>query len=152
MLTGPFVCYKDVSLGYSRDSLRATLDQDQLGEVGRDGLGMDARIQVVGDRDDLTALRAWLAGEAALRGRVRVVREPIRDTELGSVSDMLTVALGAGGVGATLASSLKTWLASRRSTVKVTVESAGRTVTIDIDTIGQAGPVLQQILSAEDDG
>ena len=86
-----------------------------------------------------------------MRGRVRILHSPIGDTELGSVTEMLTVALGAGGIGTVLASSLKTWLVTRRTTAKLTVESAGRSVTLDIQTDGEVTPLLEQILRAGDD-
>ena len=50
-----------------------------------------------------------------------------------------------------LASSLKTWLVTRRTTAKITVESAGRSVTLDIQTVGEVAPLLEQILKAGDD-
>lgn len=60
----------------------------------------------------------------------------------------LGVALGAGGAGTVLASSLKTWLVTRRTTAKITVESAGRSVTLDIQTAAEVAPLLEQILKA----
>ncbi len=72
---------------------------------------MDAQIWITGGTGgELAALSEWLRDENELRGRVRTVHSPIGDTELGSVTELLTVALGAGGVGTVLASSLKTWL------------------------------------------
>jgi len=114
---------------------------------------MDAQIRVVGGADgDLTALGEWLQGEDELRGRIRAVHGAIGETELGSVVDLLTVALGAGGAGTVLASSLKTWLLTRRTTAKIIVKSGGRSVTLDIQTADEVAPLLEQILKAGDDG
>jgi hypothetical protein len=113
---------------------------------------MDVRIRVAeGTGDDLAALGEWLGGESELRGRVRVSSGPVGDTDLGSIPDLLIVTLGAGGTGKILASSLITWLQARRTTAKITVESAGRRVTLDIQTAGEITPLLEQILRVADD-
>ena len=113
---------------------------------------MDAQIRITGGTgEELAALGEWLGGEDELRGRVRTVHGPVGDTELGAVTELLTVALGTGGAGTVLASSLKTWLVTRRTTAKITVESAGRSVTFDIQTASEVAPLLEQILKAGDD-
>jgi hypothetical protein len=119
-----------------------------------DGAGaMDAQIQVTGGTgEELADLGEWLGDENELRGRVRAVRGPASNTELGPATEMLTVALGAGGAGTVLVSSLKTWLMTRRTTAKITVKSAGRSVTLDIQTAADVTPLLEQILKAAGDG
>lgn len=118
----------------------------------RQGAVMDARILVAeGTGDELAALGEWLNEEAELRGRVRVSSGPVGDTHLGSIPELLIVTLGAGGTGKILASSLITWLQTRRTTAKITVESAGRHVTLDIQTAGEVAPLLEQILRVADD-
>jgi hypothetical protein len=113
---------------------------------------MDARIRITGGAaEDLRALYTWLNDEDALRGRVRTVSQPIGAQDLGSLPELLTVALGAGGAGTVLASSLKTWLQTRRTSVKITVESAGRTVTLNLQTVGEVAPLIEQVLQAGDD-
>ena len=58
---------------------------------------MDAKIRITGGTGgELAALGEWLRDENELRGRVRTVHSPIGDTELGSVTELLTVALGPG--------------------------------------------------------
>jgi hypothetical protein len=89
---------------------------------------------------------------ASCAGGIRAVRGPVGDTELGPVVELLTVALGAGGAGTVLASSLKTWLMTRRTTAKITVESAGRSVTLDIQTAADVAPLLEQIIKAAGGG
>jgi hypothetical protein len=113
---------------------------------------MDAQIRIAGGTgEDLSALAAWLTAEDGLRGRVRLVSSPISETELGSIPDLINVALGAGGAGTVLASSLITWLQSRRTTAKITVESAGRSISLDIKTVREVTPLLEQILHINDD-
>lgn len=115
--------------------------------------GMDAQIRIVDGADgDLAALGKWLQDEDELRGRIRAVHGAIGETDLGPATELLTVALGAGGAGTVLASSLKTWLMTRRTTAKITVTSSGRSVTLDIQTAGEVTPLLEQILKAGDDG
>jgi hypothetical protein len=114
---------------------------------------MDAQIQVVGGADgDLAALGEWLQGEDELRGQVHAVHGATGETELGPVVELLTVALGTGGAGTVLASSLKTWLMTRRTAAVITVKSGKRSVTLDIQTADTVAPLLEQILKAGDDG
>ncbi len=123
----------------------------QLGGEWR--AGMDAQIRIVGATDgDLAALGEWLQGEDELRGRIRTVHGAIGETELGPVVELLTVALGAGGAGTVLASSLTTWLLTRKTTAKIIVKSGGRSVTLDIQTADEVAPLLEQILKADDGG
>ncbi|MCT7353867.1 hypothetical protein N4P33_17070 [Streptomyces sp. 15-116A] len=110
---------------------------------------MDARIAIAGGDDgDLPSLHQWLTGEDGLRGSVRVGMRPIGETELGSAGDLLVVALGAGGAGSVLSSALITWLKTRRTSAKITVEAAGRSVTLEIDTLRDATPLLEEVLRA----
>jgi len=114
---------------------------------------MDAQIRMADDVSvELAALGEWLQGEDALRGRIRVVHGAIGETELGPVVELLTVALGTGGAGTVLASSLKTWLLTRKTTAKIIVESAGRSVTLELQSVSEVAPLLEQILKAADDG
>lgn len=115
------------------------------------GRNMDAEIRIAGgSASELAALAEWLQGEDELRGRIRSVRGPIGETELGPVVELLTVMLGAGGAGTALASSLKTWLLTRRTTAKIIVKSGGRSVALDIQTVDEIGPLLEQLLKAGD--
>jgi hypothetical protein len=115
--------------------------------------GMDAEIRIVDGADgDLAVLGQWLQGEEELRGRIRAVRGEPGETELGTAVELLTVALGTGGAGTVLASSLKTWLLTRRTTAKIVVKSAGRSVTLDIHNADDVAPLLEQILKVSQDG
>jgi len=113
---------------------------------------MDVWVRIAGGSiEELTALSEWLNDESELRGRCRLVRTPIGGTELGSIPELLTVTLGAGGAGTVLASSLITWLQTRKTTAKITVEAGDRSVSLDIETVRDVGPMLQQILRVSDD-
>ena len=113
---------------------------------------MDVTILINGGNgDDLPALGKWLGDENEFRGRVRAVRGPIGETELGLAAEAVTIALGAGGAGTVLASSLKTWMVTRRTTARITVESAGRSVTLDLQTVGDVAPLLEQVLNVGGD-
>lgn len=112
---------------------------------------MDLEIRIAaGAEESLDSLYAWLSDEEELRGRVSAAPRPIGAQELGSLPDLLTVALGAGGAGSVLASSLRTWLQTRRTTVKITMTVAGRSLTVDLQTVDDAAPLLEQILKAGD--
>jgi Effector Associated Constant Component 1 len=114
---------------------------------------MDAQIRIAGgDHEDLASLHEWLQSESEFRGRVRIIPATINENDLGAVMELLTVALGSGGAGTILASSLKTWLRMRQTTAKITVESAGWSVTLDVQTVGEVSPLLEQILKSDHDG
>ena len=131
-------------------SAQRTVD---VGSWAMNGARMDAQIQIVGGAGgELAALGEWLQGEEELRGRIRTVHGAIGETDLGPAVELLTVALGSGGAGTVLASSLKTWLMTRRTTAKITVKSGGRSVTLAIQTADEVTPLLEQILKADDDG
>ena len=59
---------------------------------------MEAQIRISGGDEvvELPALQKWLSGERSLAGRVRAVRRPPREGELGGAFDMLAVALESG--------------------------------------------------------
>jgi hypothetical protein len=93
---------------------------------------VEAEIQISqGDNvTEFAGLREWLHGERALSGLVRAPRRQPGETELGAAFDLLTVALGSGGVGVVLAKSLVTWLQTRRPTIAITVTTAKGSVTV----------------------
>lgn len=113
---------------------------------------MEARIGIEkGSLDDLHELLEWLNDESDLRGRTHIVQGPVAETELGSVPDLLAVTLGSGGAGAILASSLITWLQTRKTIVKVRIEAGGRSIMLDLETIHDVTPALHKILEMSDD-
>jgi hypothetical protein len=94
---------------------------------------MDARVRLIGPEatSQLSALESWLIDHPELR-RAGVQRPPVlpRPGEMGAVNDVLVVALGTGGVGATLAGALVTWLRTRVDEVTVHVRTARGEVTV----------------------
>ncbi|MFL6122794.1 effector-associated constant component EACC1 [Actinophytocola sp.] len=79
-----------------------------------------ARLRLLtGDHDDLLSLHAWLTAEDALRGSVLVERARPRDHQTGTITDVLVIALGAGGAVTALARSVAVWL---RHHAGVTIE------------------------------
>ncbi|MFH8223672.1 hypothetical protein ACH4C2_30380 [Streptomyces sp. NPDC018057] len=97
--------------------------------------------------EELTALARWLQGERELQGAVRLLREDVTQTQLGGELDVLSVAVGSGGIGVALAQSLSAWLRTRRSDVKVTVTADGRTIEVDAKQVKDAAAVIAQMLN-----
>ncbi|MFE6903552.1 hypothetical protein ACFVFJ_43110 [Streptomyces sp. NPDC057717] len=114
---------------------------------------MDAVIAITGGDEvgELAALVGWLRAERELQSAVRVRRKDIAETELGSGLDVVSVALGSGGVGVALAQSLSAWLRARRSDVKVTVTANGRTVEVDARRVSDPMDLISRVLDGDDD-
>lgn len=115
------------------------------------GEGADAQIRITGGTGgELADLGEWLVHDRELHGRVRAEADPVGGAEPGAAIELLTVALGASGAVTALASSLRAWLMTRRPSVRVTVSSSGRSVTLDFQTAADADvvPVLEQFLEA----
>lgn len=83
---------------------------------------MDVNVTVSGpdSGDELRSLYTWLTGDDELRGRARLVTSSPPQGTLGSVAELLTVALGPGGISAALAAGLVAWLRQRTGDVTVT--------------------------------
>jgi hypothetical protein len=113
---------------------------------------MDAVIGIRGGDEvgELAALVGWLRAERELEGAVQVVRRDVAETELGSGLDVVSVAVGSGGVVA-LAQSLSAWLRARRSDVKVTVTANGRTVEVDARRVSDPMGLINRVLESGDD-
>jgi hypothetical protein len=99
---------------------------------------MEVGLTVVGD--DATAgmrsLEAWLAGHDELRGRVRPVVTVPQPGTMGSVADVLMVALGQGGVATAMASVLISWIRRQSGKVSVNVTHPdGTTITLSADHV-----------------
>lgn len=114
---------------------------------------MDACIRVT-SRDaavELASLWEWLRAEPDLRGHVRVTPALPGETEMGAALDVLTVALGSGGAGAVLASSLNAWLRQRRADVIITVSAPdGRTVKLDARRVEDPLRLLREVLRSDE--
>jgi hypothetical protein len=99
---------------------------------------------------ELAALVGWLRAERELEGAVQIVRRDVAETELGSGLDVVSVAVGSGGIGVALAQSLSAWLRARRSDVKVTVTANGRTVEIDARRVSDPMGLINRVLGGDD--
>ncbi len=113
---------------------------------------VEVRIRLTnGDTEDLASLADWLSSEREFRGHLRLIPAPITDTDLGGPAELITVALSAGGAVTVLARSMVTWLQTRRTTAKLTIEVEGRSVVLEMDTVQDIRPLLSQILEITDD-
>jgi hypothetical protein len=85
---------------------------------------------VEGKTDELYSLFDWLQRSDEFRGRIRTLSRQAGPDEMGSAVEILSIALGSGGAGAVLASSLTTWLQTRRAriSVELVVSDSGETV------------------------
>jgi hypothetical protein len=102
------------------------------------------------ERTQIEELRAWLAEEPGIRGRIRHVGNRAEPGQLGFLTDVLAVAVGSGGTLTVLASSLSVWLKQpRRSDVRVTVHAPDKTV-VDLSaqrcTVAEVEGVLRACL------
>jgi membrane-associated two-gene conflict system component 1 (EACC1) len=122
-----------------------------------------AELRVLGDdaatvSAAMRSLEAWLAGRDELRGRVRPVAAAPRAGEMGSVGDVLAVALGQGGaataVATATASVLISWIRHQRAKVSVTAKrSDGTEITVSADHVSGVGaeqlsPLVAQVADA----
>lgn len=99
---------------------------------------------------ELVSLTAWLQSQRELQGQIRPVTRPPAAEELGGAVDLLTVALGSGGVvGMVLARALTTWLTNRHSDVSLTVTTQTGTVTLEAKRVSDPLPLLQEVLPHE---
>lgn len=114
---------------------------------------MDAFIRLKSHRqlDDMISLTEWLRGERGLKGSVQPVRSAPAETELGTIVDMISVAVGTGGTVTVLVNSLNAWLQTRRSEVKLTVSHGDRSVTVDASNVNNVREVIEAALRAGDD-
>lgn len=111
---------------------------------------MIVQLSVEGDKpvEELAELSDWLHRESELRGLVSLGDAVPRPGELGTLSDLLMVAVGSGGTLSVLAASLKVFLAQpRRSDVRIVVTSPdGRRVELDAKRVGEVEQLLRQVL------
>lgn len=93
------------------------------------------------------SLVAWLREDPNLGGRLRV-RGSLTQTGglFEGVVQVLSVALGAGGVGAVLAGSLSTWLGQRHSDIELIVDDRdGRRVELNARRVRDVPELLDQV-------
>ena len=82
--------------------------------------------------DTVRSLASFLSAERELRGRVHAEEKDPERESMGSVGDLLTVAIGSGGALTVLLASVSTWLKNSRSDIKVEIRGKrGSAVIID---------------------
>lgn len=101
---------------------------------------------------EMISLTAWLRSQRDLQGRVHPRTRPPGPQDLGGAVELLSVALGSGGAGLTLARALTTWLTNRHSDVSVTVTTETRSVTVEAKRIGDVIPLLREVFEREAGG
>lgn len=117
---------------------------------------MDLHIRIEGGSvRDYVELTNVLNGNRDYRGRVRQVTGPqVHGALGGDWVEMLTVAVGSGGLGVALTNSLNKWLETRSAglVAKVTVTEKGRTVRLRArDANAEAVRLLSEILHDTDE-
>lgn len=100
--------------------------------------------------DDTISLANWLRSERALQGHIRMVRSKPSEAELGGAFELVTVAIGSGGLATVLAGSLTTWL-QNRTKVRIRISRDGQTIDIDAHNIQNAADLIQRIMELPDE-
>ncbi|PJJ04579.1 hypothetical protein BX264_4988 [Streptomyces sp. 2333.5] len=117
---------------------------------------MEVRIGAVGDEGvlELAALLQWLRAERQLSGLVQPAFRTAGPEDLsGGVLDVVSVAVGSGGVAVALAQSLTTWLKGRRAAVKFTITlPGGATCHLETAESAVAAPIIEEMLRRADSG
>jgi hypothetical protein len=104
------------------------------------------QIRADGHPDELLALLDWLGHDDELRGRVRLIPARAGAERMGDLYEVLTVAVGTGGIASALASSVSTWLIQRRSDIKITLHRPGDDISIELDATRVKAPeVLREL-------
>lgn len=113
---------------------------------------MSYNVRVIGNNgdDSIRSLAGFLSEEAELRGRIDVVDAPPRVGELGSLVDLIEVAVGSGGAVTVLMTAITAWIQSRGSDVTIRVEASnGRKVEFDAKRIKKADAATVRQIIAE---
>jgi hypothetical protein len=98
---------------------------------------VEVELSVVGGPAVMRSLEAWLVGRDELRGRVRSVPAAPSPGAMGSLPDVLMVAVGQGGVVATAAASVWiSWIRRQSGKVSVTARRPdGSEITLTADHV-----------------
>ncbi|MEU2588962.1 hypothetical protein ABZ612_40415 [Streptomyces avermitilis] len=80
--------------------------------------------------EGFTSLLQWLRTDRDLQGRVRARRGVLQQGELGGAFELISVAIGSGGIATAFVTSLGSWLSSRRTEQSVSVTVDGKSVQI----------------------
>jgi hypothetical protein len=112
--------------------------------------GMEVHVSLgggQGDLADLKNLEDWLLNDPLLAGCA--VTRPVAAPEpgqMGAVSDVLVVALGSGGAGAALASSLSVWLRTRVGDLSVRIRTDQGEVEVRTHNVRDAESLIRQVV------
>jgi hypothetical protein len=113
-------------------------------------VGMDAQLSLGGDAVDLADLKSledWLLDEPLLAGCA--VTRPVAAPEpgqMGAISDVLVVALGSGGAGAALASSLSVWLRTRVGNISIRIDTEHGKIEVSATNVRDAESMIRQVV------
>ncbi|MFF5147543.1 hypothetical protein ACFY6U_48870 [Streptomyces sp. NPDC013157] len=91
---------------------------------------LQIRLEAGAPAEEFTSLLQWLRRERDLQGFVRAQRPPTQAEELGSAFELISVAVGSGGIATAFVTSLGSWLSSRRTEQTVSVTVDGKSVQI----------------------
>jgi hypothetical protein len=112
----------------------------------------DLRLSVVGGDpvEGAAELLEWFRQEPVLRGLIKPAPGEPRAGELGTALDVISVAVGSGGVVSALAGSLKVFLAQRRrAEVRIVIRRPdGRQVEVDAKHIDDVAGLLRRVLGS----
>jgi hypothetical protein len=110
----------------------------------------DLRLSVAGGDpvEGAAELAEWLRQEPDLRGLIKPLAGEPKAGELGAALDVISVAVGSGGVVSVLAGSLKVFLAQRRrAEVRIVIRRPdGRQVEVDAKHIDDVMGLLRRVL------
>jgi Effector Associated Constant Component 1 len=111
---------------------------------------MQVLIAVSGDDEiaDMASLTQWLRADRDLQGTVRLVRAPVAEGELGGALDVVSVAVGSGGIGVALAQALSAWLSTRTpglAKLKLTVTAGDRKAELTARGVSDPAAVIDQV-------
>ncbi|MCX4909602.1 hypothetical protein [Streptomyces sp. NBC_00878] len=91
---------------------------------------LEIRLEDGAPGEEFTSLLQWLRRERDLQGHVRAQRRPTQADELGGAFELISVAVGSGGIATAFVTSLGSWLGSRRTEQSVSVTVDGKSVQI----------------------
>ncbi|WP_409495706.1 effector-associated constant component EACC1 [Amycolatopsis sp. cmx-11-12] len=112
-------------------------------------MSVQLSVRSANTEDDLVALAEWLREERELQGRIRQLRRPIAEGELGGAFEMIAVAIGSGGMGSVLAGSLTTWLQNRpKTSIKIT--RGDLSIEIDSGKVKDLPLVIEKLIDGTD--
>ena len=97
-----------------------------------------------------SSLYEWLRTEDDLRGLVALTRGEPKPGQMGDLANIVTVAIGSGGIASVVISSVSTWLTQRQNrqiTVKVTAKGRG-----SVEITGKDRTEIEALLKGAIDG